>query len=79
LKEAKSAKTPSIRPLFNEMIGMIYKQKAEGILTWQINRLSRNPMESGILQQLLQDKKIKSIQTIDRQYRPEDNAIIFSV
>ena len=78
-KESKSAKAPYKRPEFNSMLAMIEDGTANGILCWQLNRLSRNPTESGLLQQLLQDDKLLSIQTNDRAYLPEDNAIVFSV
>ncbi len=77
--EAKSAKKPDNRPIFNEMIERIENGDAEGILCWQINRLSRNPIDSGKLSWLLQQGTLKSIQTIDRQYLPEDNVLLFSV
>jgi site-specific DNA recombinase len=77
--EAKSAKKPDNRPLFDEMIQRIENGEADGILCWQINRLSRNPIDSGKLQWLLQQGILKSIQTIDRQYLPDDNVLLFSV
>ena len=77
--EAKSAKKPNNRPLFDEMIQRIENDEADGILCWQINRLSRNPIDSGKLSWLLQQGILKSIQTIDRQYLPDDNVILFSV
>lgn len=77
--EAKSAKKPNNRPIFDEMIQRIENGDANGILCWQINRLSRNPIDSGKLSWLLQQSILKSIQTIDRQYLPEDNVLIFSV
>lgn len=78
-EESKSAKSPFQRPKFSKMIEMINQGKANGILCWQINRLSRNPAESGLIQQLLQDEKLLSIQTHDREYLPDDNAVIFSI
>lgn len=77
--EAKSAKKPNNRPVFDEVIQRIENGEAEGILCWQINRLSRNPIDSGKLQWLLQQGILKSIQTIDRQYLPDDNVLLFSV
>ena len=53
--------------------------EASGILCWQINRLSRNPIDSGKLSWLLQRGVLKSIQTIDRQYLPDDNVLLFNV
>jgi site-specific DNA recombinase len=78
-KESKSAKAPGQRPEFSKMIAMISADNINGILTWQLNRLARNPAESGVLQQMLQDEKIKAIHTFDRKYEPDDNAVIFSV
>ncbi|MBI2328005.1 recombinase family protein [Candidatus Curtissbacteria bacterium] len=77
--EAKSAKKPNNRPIFDEMIQRIENGEAEGILCWQINRLSRNPIDSGNISWLLQQGILKSIQTIDRQYLPDDNVLLFSV
>jgi site-specific DNA recombinase len=77
--EAKSAKKPNNRPLFDEVMKRIEEGEAEGILCWQINRLSRNPIDSGKLSWLLQRSILKSIQTIDRQYLPDDNVMLFSV
>ena len=77
--EAKSAKRPSCRPVFEKVLQRIEKGEADGILCWQINRLSRNPVDSGRLQMMLQDGVIKSIQTMDREYRPSDNVLLFSV
>lgn len=77
--EAKSAKKPDNRPIFDEMLKRIENGEAGGILCWQINRLSRNPIDSGKLSWLLQKGVLKSIQTMDRQYVPEDNVLLFSV
>ncbi len=77
--ESKSAKKPNNRPVFDEMIQRIENGDANGILCWQINRLSRNPIDSGKISWLLQQGILKSIQTIDRQYLPEDNVLLFNV
>lgn len=79
LTEAKSAKRPNERPVFDRMLKRIEAGEADGILCWQINRLSRNPVDSGRLQMMLQDGVIKSIRTIDREYQPSDNVLLFSV
>ncbi len=77
--EAKSAKKPNNRPVFDDVIRRIENGEADGILCWQINRLSRNPIDSGKLSWLLQQGTLKSIQTTDRQYLPEDNVLLFNV
>lgn len=79
LVESRSAKNPSGRPLFNEMLDRIERGEANGILCWQMNRLFRNPVDSGRVQWLLQRGVIKSIQTSDGERRPEDNTVLFSV
>jgi len=77
--ESKSAKAPGVRETFEEMVSRIEEGDADGILCWQINRLSRNPIDSGRLSWLLQKGVLKSIQTYDREYLPGDNVLIFSV
>ena len=61
-EEAKSAKKPNNRPKFTEMLGRIRAGEANGILCWQINRLTRNPVDAGELQWMLQTNLIQSIQ-----------------
>jgi site-specific DNA recombinase len=77
--ESKSAKLPNNRPHFEELIKEIEDNKIDGILCWKIDRLSRNPTDSGRIQQLLQDGKLQHIRTNEKSYFPEDNAIVFSV
>jgi len=55
-EEARSAKQPNNRPLFLEMLERIERGEAQGIVCWQINRLSRNPVDSGTLQWMLQKR-----------------------
>ncbi len=77
--ESKSAKKPNNRPVFDEMMQLIENGEADGILCWHLNRLSRNPIDSGKLSWLLQQRILKSIQTIERQYLPDDNVLLFNV
>ena len=78
-RESASAHKVHNRPKFDEMVKMIEDGKANAILCWHTNRLARNPLENGIIQQLLIEHKIQVIHTNDRIYRPEDCAILFSV
>lgn len=78
-KESRSARKPNNRPQFDRLIELINTGKISGIVVWKLDRLSRNPTESGLLQQLLQDNKIRHIKTPDRDYYPKDNALVFSV
>ncbi len=79
VSEAKSAKQPSTRPIFATLLERIHSGEANAILCWHLNRLSRNPVDSGTIQWMLQRNIIQSIQTFDRAYKPDDNAILFSV
>jgi site-specific DNA recombinase len=78
-RESKSAKKPDNRPLFNELVEMIKAGKIEGVLCWKIDRLSRNPIDSATIQWLLQQDQLKAIQTMERQYLPSDNTLLFNV
>ncbi|MBP9782121.1 MAG: recombinase family protein [Candidatus Pacebacteria bacterium] len=78
-EESKSAKMPYNRPIFTEMLERIEKGEAQGILCWQINRLTRNPVDGGKISWLLQKGVLKSIQTMEKEYLPEDNTLLLSV
>jgi site-specific DNA recombinase len=79
IDESKSAKRPNVRPKFTALLQEIEDGKIDGIICWKLDRLSRNPTDSGRIQQLLQDGKLQHIQTTEKSYFPEDNAIVFSV
>lgn len=79
IQESKSAKKPNVRPHFDALLQEIDDGKIDGIVCWKLDRLSRNPTDSGRIQQLLQDGKLKHILTAEKSYFPEDNAIVFSV
>src|SRR3989344_3430916 len=51
--EKQSAKMPG-RPVFEEMLKRIEQGEAQGIICWKIDRLSRNPVDSGRISWLLQ-------------------------
>ncbi len=76
--EKRSAKTPG-RPIFEEMLSRIERGEAQGVICWKIDRLSRNPVDSGRISWLLQRGVIQQIQTHDREYLPQDNVLIMSV
>ena len=78
-RESKSAKKPDNRPQFSELINLIKKGKIDGVICWKIDRLSRNPIDSATIQWLLQQGQLKIIQTMERQYLPNDNALLFNV
>ena len=76
--EKRSAKIPG-RPIFNEMLSRIQNGEAQGIICWKIDRLSRNPVDSGKIQWLLQQGIIQHIQTHSQSHYPNDNVLMMSV
>ena len=79
LTESKTAKMPYCRPVFADMIKRIEKGEANGIICWEMNRLFRNPVDQGTIHWLLQQSIIKSIQTPEREYLPDDNVLLLNV
>jgi site-specific DNA recombinase len=79
IRESQSAKKPYVRPKFKALLQEIEDGKIDGIICWKFDRLSRNPADSGRIQQLLQDAQIKHIKTTERSYFPEDNALLMSL
>ena len=79
LTETGSAKAEGTRPIFIQMLRLLKTGGADGVLCWSINRLSRNPEDSGRLAGLLQRGEIQAIQTPERCYRPEDNVLLWAV
>ncbi len=78
LRESQSAKEPG-RPVFNEAIRLIEKGSADALLCWKIDRLTRNPVDGGQIQWLLQKGRIKAIRTFERTYSPSDNVLLINI
>ena len=76
--EERSAKDPG-RVVFNQMLDRIEKGEADGLICWDIDRLSRNPIDNGRLQWMLQKSVIKVIKTPGRSYYPEDAGLLMSI
>ena len=64
-EESKSAHDPG-RPIFNEMMDRIKNGEANGIIAWHLNRLSRNPVDGGLIIYFLDKRLIKFIRVKDR-------------
>lgn len=77
--EARSAKAPDSRPQFARLLQAIEAGYLDALLCWNLNRLSRNPIDSGRLSWLLQNGVLKEIHTPERVYRPEDNVLLLAV
>ena len=67
--EKRSAKMPG-RPVFEEMLARIQRGEAQGIVCWKIDRLSRNPVDSGQISWLCNKVELQKIVTHDRAYLP---------
>ena len=70
-KEIQSAFKPG-RPKLAEMIERIKDGDANGILIWEVSRLSRNMQDGAIIDTLKKDKKLLSIRTPSKEYIDED-------
>lgn len=79
LTESKSAKAEGTRPVFAQMLSLVKRGEVDAILCWSVNRLSRNPEDSGKLAGLLQRGELRAIQTFDRLFLPQDNTLLFAV
>lgn len=77
-QESMSAKAPG-RYRFNEMIERIKSWEAKWIIAWKIDRLTRNPVDTGTIQFMLQNGTLNQILTNDRVYNPVDAGLLFSV
>ncbi|KKU09646.1 MAG: Recombinase [Parcubacteria group bacterium GW2011_GWB1_46_8] len=78
LSEAKSAKSPG-RPVFDEMVERLKRGVAQGVICWKLDRLSRNPIDSGMVSWLLQEGIVQHIRTYDRDYYPGDNVLMMGL
>lgn len=77
--ESKSAKEPG-RKEFNKLIDTIYTHgKIKGIVCWSINRLTRNPVDTGTIQWLLQKGDIQEIVTPTKTYTEIDSDFIIAI
>jgi len=77
--ESKSAKAPYERTEFYKMIERIKDNEAEWIIAWKLDRLTRNPIDTGTIQYMLQKWDLSLIHTNDRIYNPVDSWLLFSV
>lgn len=76
--ESRSAKQPW-RYKFNEMVDRLEKREAEWVIAWKFDRISRNPIDTWIIQFMLQNGKLQKIITSDREYTPIDAGLLLSV
>lgn len=67
-REAHSAKASGQRPVFNELIRDLDSGRYTGILTWALDRLSRNAGDLGTLVDLMDEKKLHQIRTYGQSF-----------
>lgn len=76
--ETKTARRPG-RNDFNEMMEGLECGDADGIITWKLDRLARNPIDGGQVIWLTQSNVIKKIVTSDKDWHPNDNMLMMAV
>jgi len=72
-RESHSAKDSSQRPIFNELIEDIRREKFNGIMTWAPDRLSRNAGDLGTLVDLMDQKLLIEVRTYGQQFKNSPN------
>ncbi len=77
--DEKTALKPYVRENFIRMTELINDDKVANLFCWKLDRLARNPIEAGIITYMLQMRKIESIITHDKVFKPEDNALMTAV
>ena len=77
--ESKSAFKPG-RDSFTEMLDRIEKGEANGVLTWQANRIARNSKDGGNFIFLMDEGKIKELKTPGRTFtNSSDDKFILNI
>jgi DNA invertase Pin-like site-specific DNA recombinase len=72
LTEAHSAKAPG-RPVFGALMKRIHRDEIASVFCWKMDRLARNPLDSGHILQALADRKIEQVVTPERCYTADGN------
>ena len=72
-QESHSAKNSGMRPVFNELLNDLRKEKFDGILTWAPDRLSRNAGDLGSLVDLMDQNKLMQIRTFGQSFSNTPN------
>jgi site-specific DNA recombinase len=76
IEDSRTARLPYRRDGFKTLVARIQSGEAQGIICWKLDRLARNPEEAGIIMGMLQRGEIKHIKTFEKDFRPEDNALL---
>lgn len=78
ITDERTARLPG-RLGFNALMQRLAAGEAEGILCWKIDRLSRNSLDSGVLQHTLQTGRIQQIVTPEKTHYPDDNTLLLLI
>lgn len=72
-RESHSAKNSNERPVFNEIVEDIRKERFNGIMTWAPDRLSRNAGDLGALVDLMDQGLLHEIRTFGQSFTNNPN------
>ena len=72
-RESHSAKETGQRPVFNDIIEEIRREKYNGILTWAPDRISRNAGDLGKIVDLMDGGKLHEIRTFGQKFGNNPN------
>lgn len=73
VSEQKSAKKPSNRPEFTNMLKRIRLKEFDAIIAWHPDRLARNMVEAGKIIHMLDTNVIKDIRFVSHQFSNDAN------
>lgn len=73
LQESHSAKNPGERPIFNQLLSDIESGRVQKVIVWNIDRLSRNSIDSGRIIHLVDSNKLQEIVTPGQIFRNTPN------
>lgn len=75
----KISGTSRERPLFDAMLAKFDNQEADILLSWRLDRLSRNPTDAGAVMQAMQDRIIPYVADNTRVYTRKDSGLLMGV
>lgn len=75
----KISGTSRERPLFDAMLEKFDNQEADILLSWRLDRLSRNPTDAGAVMQAMQDRIIPYVADNTRVYTRKDSGLLMGV
>lgn len=73
VSEEKSAKKPSNRPAFSDMLKRIRGKEFDAIIAWHPDRLARNMVEAGKIIHMLDTNVVKDIRFVSHQFSNDAN------